>query len=124
MAIDPNSIDSQYLNYDFGQAVDASNIDSLTQPAANQNGTTGFNFNDVTKGILNLFDNGLAIYQKVNAVTGGASSRTSEQQKTAGSPQVSAASSPVAFGLNQTQLLWIAGGLGVILVISLTSRKG
>lgn len=125
--IDPNSFDTSGLGqYDFGAAIDASNISSLTKPAATTNGAGPSNGNvisNVTKGILDLFDNGFAVYQKVNAITGGSASRTAVEQQQQQAAQVAAAGNPVAFGLNQTQLLWIAGGLGVVLLISMTARK-
>lgn len=127
MAINQNDVDTSSLgNYDFGEAIDASNINRLTAPAANSNGVqTGSGWvSNVTKGILDLFDNGLAVYQKVNAITGGATQRaTAEQQAKANQTVSVGQTSPVAFGMNQSQLLMIGGGLVVLALVVFTRKR-
>ncbi len=114
--------DNPSIGLDLGDALTASDVDALTQPTANQNGSSGFSVNNALNGILNLFDRGFEVYQSVTNKIG-----TGQQADNANTQPnrvvVSAAQPAVVFGLSTNQLLLIAAGLTAVLVIPRLLRK-
>lgn len=113
------------INDDYSQPtinIDIPDLPDLeTQPAANANGSNGFNVSGALQNVLNLLDGGFQIYKSVNDKIGLATSQSKVEPK----PQVtvSAANPSVVFGLSTGQLLLIAGGLAALLIVPRLLRK-
>lgn len=115
--------DNPTLDFDLPEAVTASNVNSLTQPVANaKNASSSFNFNDAIHNVLSLLDDGLSIYSKVNDITDQAASKNADQQQRVSPVTVSAAQPSFVLGLSTNQLLWIAGGLALVLILPRLSK--
>ena len=123
-----NNTDNLSTNQiDFGVPLTAESLNAQTQPTANANGTSGFSWNDALKSVVNMFDTGLQAYNSVQTSIGQAQIAKAQTQATVAQQRAvlaPATTQPVVMGLNQTQLLWIAGGLAGILAISLIARRG
>jgi hypothetical protein len=117
------NVDQPTLPIDFGTSVE----DQINaKPISNVNGTGGFNWNDALKSVVNMFDSGLDAYNSVQTSIGQAQikqSQTQAQVSTTRQTLAPAATAPMVMGLNQTQMLWIAGGLAAVLVVSMISRR-
>ncbi len=111
--------DNPSLDVDLPTALSREQVDNLTQPTANANGSSGFTVNGALNSILELFDGGYQVYKSVTDKIGTGSTTQETPQKVV----VSAAQPAVVFGLSTNQLLLIAGGLAAILVIPRLLRK-
>lgn len=108
--------DSPELDVNLDQAL-SSNGQSNTQPVANRNTSSGFNFGDAINSVLQTLDNGLSIYNKVNETVGTAQAQAQAKKTAAQAVTVSPANPSFILGLSTNQLLLIAGGLAAILII-------
>lgn len=104
---------------DLGNPITADNVNGITQPVANQNGSGIIQTaNDALKGLLGLFDTGYQVYQDVNQKTGGASAQVSQNVTAPSVVRVGTQQQPAfVLGLSVNQILLIAGGLAAILII-------
>jgi len=120
-----DNVSSPTLPLDFGAAVTPESLQPIS-PTANQNGTSGFSWDAAVNSVLKMFDTGVNVYNEVQNKVGAAQVNAAQQQQTVSTQRqivVPATQQPLILGLNQTQLLWIAGGLGAILVVSLMSHR-
>ena len=112
------SFNAPSIDLDLGSAVTPDNINDLTQPVANQNGSGGFSFNDALNGVLNLFNKGVEVYKSVDDVIGGAASQNAQAVQTATPTRIYLPQQPsVVFGLSTNQLLLIAAGLAAVVIL-------
>jgi hypothetical protein len=109
--------DNPTLDINLPEALTAQNIDAVTQPVANQNGSGGFSFGNAIKGVLDLLDNGIEIYNKVNTVIDGASAKNNANDQKVAPVTVSSNNPSFILGLSTNQLLLIAGGLAAVLIL-------
>lgn len=117
-------------NIDFGVPLTAESLYAQTQPTANTNGTSGFSFNDAVNSILGMFDKGVEAYQSVNTAIGQTKANAEANKavvakaKQVNAPQVLPANdASIIPGVSNTTLLWVAGGLTAVLLISMFRRR-
>lgn len=82
--------------------------------------TNSGGFNDVVDNLLKLFQGGSEVYANIKNKTGVVKS---DVQSTTVSPGTVGNNTPVLFGLNRNELLLVAGGLTLVLVVSLVRRR-
>lgn len=121
---DPSTYDSPTLPLDLGVAVTSENIDDLTAPVSNQNGSSKSTFQNAIDNVASLFHNGLDIYNSVQQTVGTAKAQAAAKKNAASQTVVVSPSNPsVVFGLSTPQILLVVGGLAALLIIPRLLRK-
>ncbi len=122
LTYDGGSYDSPSIDLNLPAALTANDFNAPVTPAANQNQSQGFNFNDAISNVLKLFDTGVQVYKSVDQVTAGAASSNANEQKNAAQAQAQAAQAQVitisgTLQKYQNYLIIAAVGLAAVLII-------
>ena len=115
LTLDENVSDPT-LSLDFGVPLTADSLNAQTMPTANVNGSTGFDWANALNVVNSMFDSGVKTYENVMTTIGVSKEKVAAQQAAAVKQvSVPTTQTPIVAGLNQTQLLWIAGALAGVL---------
>jgi hypothetical protein len=99
-------------------------MDSVAVAQSPSQSTTGNFWNDAVDNLLKVVTGGAQVYATINNKTQGAAAQVAAQQVSAAPATVAPKDDKtVVFGLTQNQVLLVAGGLTVLLIVSMLRRR-